>query len=162
MCPHLLHRPPLPDVVVSLLEASSLCYLSTHSDDMPHLCLMNFTYHRRMCSVTNIHLPHIQRLARNCLPGVDVLPTIMSLSTDIAFRLYLVDAYQVGDQMFDVPDHRAGLLNELYTVQFSVLSSRSMILAFRHNQQPGEIRGIFPYRSFKQPAIPCLSLQLTR
>ncbi|CAN0237439.1 unnamed protein product, partial [Phaeothamnion confervicola] len=37
--------PPLPqEVVVKLLEASSLCFLSTFSDDHPHLSLMNFTY----------------------------------------------------------------------------------------------------------------------
>ncbi|CAB1106433.1 unnamed protein product [Ectocarpus sp. CCAP 1310/34] len=37
--------PPLPDDVVRLLQASRLCFLSTFSDDHPHLSLMNFTYH---------------------------------------------------------------------------------------------------------------------
>ncbi|CAM9147110.1 unnamed protein product [Ectocarpus sp. 8 AP-2014] len=38
--------PPLPDDVVRLLQASRLCFLSTFSNDHPHLSLMNFTYHR--------------------------------------------------------------------------------------------------------------------
>ncbi|CAM9178817.1 unnamed protein product [Hapterophycus canaliculatus] len=37
--------PPLPDDVVRLLQASRLCFLSTFSDDHPHLSLMNFTYY---------------------------------------------------------------------------------------------------------------------
>ncbi|CAN0118754.1 unnamed protein product, partial [Ectocarpus sp. 12 AP-2014] len=37
--------PPLPDDVVRLLQASRLCFLSTFSNDHPHLSLMNFTYH---------------------------------------------------------------------------------------------------------------------
>ncbi|CAM9260142.1 unnamed protein product [Ectocarpus fasciculatus] len=37
--------PPLPDDVVRLLQASRLCFLSTFTDDHPHLSLMNFTYH---------------------------------------------------------------------------------------------------------------------
>lgn len=31
--------------VVRLLRASRLCFLSTFSDDHPHLSLMNFTYY---------------------------------------------------------------------------------------------------------------------
>ncbi len=31
--------------VVRLLQASRLCFLSTFSDDHPHLSLMNFTYY---------------------------------------------------------------------------------------------------------------------
>ncbi|CAM9870369.1 unnamed protein product, partial [Choristocarpus tenellus] len=37
-------RPPLPSEVVRLLESSCLCFLSTFSDNHPHLSLMNFTY----------------------------------------------------------------------------------------------------------------------
>ncbi|CAN0301068.1 unnamed protein product [Scytosiphon promiscuus] len=37
--------PPLPEDVVRLLQASRLCFLSTFSDDHPHLSLMNFTYY---------------------------------------------------------------------------------------------------------------------
>ena len=31
--------------MVRLLQASRLCFLSTFSDDHPHLSLMNFTYY---------------------------------------------------------------------------------------------------------------------
>ncbi|KAG5186739.1 hypothetical protein JKP88DRAFT_36281 [Tribonema minus] len=39
-------EPPLPPEVVALLHKCSLCYLSTFTDDHPHLSLMNFTYYQ--------------------------------------------------------------------------------------------------------------------
>jgi hypothetical protein len=36
--------PPLPPAVVTVLEASRLCFLATNDEQEPHLSLMNFTY----------------------------------------------------------------------------------------------------------------------
>ena len=40
------YYPPLPNPVVSLLNASRLCHLATQDNNDPHLSLMNFTYHQ--------------------------------------------------------------------------------------------------------------------
>ena len=42
-----LIKPPLPFHVVRLLEASQLCFLSTSTNNDPHLSLMNFTYYQK-------------------------------------------------------------------------------------------------------------------
>jgi len=39
-------RPPFPTEIVQLLDAASLCYLSTTMNNAPHLSLMNYTYDR--------------------------------------------------------------------------------------------------------------------
>ena len=40
------YYPPLPNSVVSLLNASRLCHLGTQNNNDPHLSLMNFTYYQ--------------------------------------------------------------------------------------------------------------------
>ena len=40
------YYPPLPNPVVSLLNASRLCHLATQHNNDPHLSLMNFTYYQ--------------------------------------------------------------------------------------------------------------------
>jgi len=37
-------KPPFPPEMVKLLDAASLCYLSTAQDSAPHLSLMSYTY----------------------------------------------------------------------------------------------------------------------
>jgi nitroimidazol reductase NimA-like FMN-containing flavoprotein (pyridoxamine 5'-phosphate oxidase superfamily) len=45
--------------VVSLLQRCSLCYLSTFTNDHPHLSLMNFTYYQQdevQIKYTRVHV----------------------------------------------------------------------------------------------------------
>ena len=43
--------PPMPKIIVDILNASRLAFLATTQDDSPHLSLMNFTYYQQEESI---------------------------------------------------------------------------------------------------------------
>lgn len=87
---HVPHAPSLNPIlflahvsrqVVRLLQASRLCFLSTFSNDHPHLSLMNFTYHHGKRTLPFCLCPNgifaIGRVLLVCFAGVFSLQRLL-------------------------------------------------------------------------------------